>query len=335
MKVFAKTTGALPRVITDDGIEYPVFRQSNPNIIEQLRIVSFAKSNGAEALVIECMALQPILQSLCELKLIRSTHGVITNIREDHLDIMGPGETDVARAILGTTPVNSKLFTCELDYDDEFKSTCSDRGTDLIQVSGDDIDAVTDEEMGHFRYLEHRENVALALKVCGSLGIEREKALRGMMNCTTDPGALGDHRINFFGKTIHFVNDFAANDPESPELIWELSLRKHGDVDTRIMVINSRFDRPDRSKQFGTVLSRWPRADKYILIGAGSFFLVKYAIKSGIESRHFVSADGLETESIFEEILNHCGKSSLIVGVGNIKGPGMELATYFRNRSSL
>ena len=62
-----------------------------------MRIVSAAQL-GAQALVIECMALQPELHWLSERKLVRATHGVITNARADHLDVMGPTAADVARA---------------------------------------------------------------------------------------------------------------------------------------------------------------------------------------------------------------------------------------------
>src|SRR5512134_2019926 len=71
----AKTTGTLPRMILPDGSEYPVFRPSSPNIIEQVRIVSTAAAYRAQALVLECMALQPHLQSLSEFKMVRATHG--------------------------------------------------------------------------------------------------------------------------------------------------------------------------------------------------------------------------------------------------------------------
>ncbi len=116
LRTCAKTTGTLPRMIFPDGSEYPVFRPTRSNIIEQLRIVRAAAEAGAEALVIECMALQPMLQSLCELKIVQSTHGVITNVRPDHLEVMGPTVPDVARALAGTVPQGGKLFTAERKY---------------------------------------------------------------------------------------------------------------------------------------------------------------------------------------------------------------------------
>ncbi|HRZ27902.1 MAG TPA: poly-gamma-glutamate synthase PgsB [Spirochaetota bacterium] len=332
---FAKTTGTLPRIILPDGHEIPVYRPSKPNIIEQLRVVSFAARNNARALVIECMALQPYLQSLCELKLVRSTHGVITNVREDHLEIMGPEEKDVALAILGTTPVGTSLFTCERDYLPLFSQVCSDRKTGLTVVSEDEIGAISDSELSDFGYVEHPDNIALALKVCVALGVPRDKALRGMQDAGPDPGAMDDVRVDFFGKTIHFVNGFAANDPESTGQIWEMALEKHRDIGDRIMVINCRADRPDRSRQFGEHLPLWHEPDRYILVGSGSYFLLKYAIRAGANPSLFINAEGMPTEAIFEEIVNHCGERSMVMGVGNTAGPGLEIIRYFRNRSNV
>ena len=110
-----KTTGTLARMLLPDGRELPVFRPARPNISEQLRIVSTAASVGAEALVVECMALQPALQWLCEAKLIQASHGVITNARPDHLDVMGPTARDVARALAGMVPRTGRMFTAETE----------------------------------------------------------------------------------------------------------------------------------------------------------------------------------------------------------------------------
>jgi gamma-polyglutamate synthase len=333
IRTFAKTTGTLPRMIIHDGTEYPVYRQSKANIIEQVRIVAFAARNNARALVIECMAIQPYLQSLCELKLVQATHGVITNVREDHLDVMGPDERNVALALLGTVPPGRSLFTCEHDYPDEFADACRERGTALTMVTEDEVRSIGDDILKEFHYVEHRDNVALALRVCEAVGVARDIALRGMKKSAPDVGAMSDLTLEFFGRSIHFINGFAANDPESTGMIWRMALDKHTDVSSRIMVVNSRIDRPDRSRQIGEALAQWPLAERYILIGSGSYFLVRYAVKAGIDARHFINAEDLDTETIFEEILKHCTKKTLVMGVGNIAGPGLELVTYFKNRS--
>jgi poly-gamma-glutamate synthase PgsB/CapB len=335
IKVFAKTTGSQARVITDTGSEYPVYRPSSPNIIEQLRIVAFAAQNNATALVIECMALQPVLQSLAELSLIRATHGVITNARPDHLDVMGPGERDVALALLGTTPKNARLYTAERDYLTEFSQACHDRHSELLALDQAILASLTDQELADFSYLEHRENVALALQVCRDLGVPRNVALAGMQRVTPDIGAMTEYHVNFFGRQLYFVNGFAANDPESSARIWHMAWERYASTKRKIMIINTRLDRPDRSLQLGEVLPDWQPADKYLIIGSGGFILIKAAIKSGVEPARFIDAEGYSAEAIFELILEVAGKSALVMGIGNIKGEGLALIKWFKNRADI
>lgn len=335
LKTFAKTTGTLPRMIMDDGREYPIFRPAGANIIEQLRIVSLAANNDAQALIIECMAVQPRLQSLTELKFIRATHGVITNARADHLDVMGPSERDVTLALLGTVPLEGKLFTAERDYSEEFVEVCKDRRAELHVVQPGDVEAITDKDMSGFTYVEHKENVALVLKVCASLDIPRDVALRGMWRAQRDPGAMSEYEIDFFGRRILFVNGFAANDPESSERIWRMALQAHQDFHKKIIVLSARADRPDRSKQLGQAIVNWPQADRYVLMGSGVYVLFRTAVASGVDSSKFVYAEGMATSQIFEEIIGISGRSAMVMGIGNIVGPGMELVNYFRHRRTL
>ena len=335
IKTYAKTTGTLPRMIMKDGHEFPIYRPSSANIIEQLRIVSLAAHNKAEALVVECMALQPILQSLTALKFIRATHSVITNARADHLDVMGPLEEDVALSLLGTTPVGGKLFTAEWDYLDAFQFACQDRKSDLHVVEQSEIDNISDEEMTGFNCIEHKENVALSLKVCESLGVPREVALQGMWRARPDPGAMREFEIEIFGRNIIFINGFAANDPESSEQIWQMALEKYKRAKKKIIILNSRADRPDRSKQLGNALGTWTQADRYILMGTGVYLLFRKAVASGIDASKFVYAEGMNVERIFEEIMGASGKSAMIMGIGNIGGQGLELVNYFQNRTRI
>ncbi|GAG67430.1 unnamed protein product, partial [marine sediment metagenome] len=52
-KVLAKTTGALPRLILEDGAEIPIRRRGNANIIEQLKIFIEAVKRKANVLVVD------------------------------------------------------------------------------------------------------------------------------------------------------------------------------------------------------------------------------------------------------------------------------------------
>jgi poly-gamma-glutamate synthase PgsB/CapB len=330
-----KTTGTLPRMIMPDGSEYPVFRPSKANVIEQVRIVAAALEVDSEALVLECMALAPYLQWLCEDKLVRATHAVITNAREDHLDVMGPGGRDVAKALAGMTPVGGRLYTAEQQYLDVFEEVCRDRRCELVAVSAADVAAITPLDIAGFSYVEHAENIALALKVCQAVGVERNVALQGMWGAHPDPGAMTAHEMNFFGREVNFVNGFAANDPQSTEQIWRLALERYADVEKRIAIFNCRDDRPDRSRQLGTVVPTWPGADHYVLIGSGTYIFAKYAVKAGLDARKLEFAEDHPAEDIFETIVELTGRRSLAMGMANIGGIGLEVVRYFANRSNV
>ena len=292
-----------------------------------------ASREGAQAIVIECMALQPKLQSLTELMMVRSTHGVITNARADHLDVMGPGERDVALALLGSCPRGGVLFTAEPGFQADFERVCRDRGTRLVRVEPAAFEAVRDEELARFPYLEHQANVALALAIAAELGVPREVALRGMVEAVPDVGALSEHEIDFFGRRILVVNGFAANDPVSTEQIWNLTLDRHRDLERRIMVVNCRFDRPDRSRQLGEAIPGWQPAHRYVLVGSGTYVFARTAVAAGLSAGLLLPLEGADRASVFEEIIGVCGRSSLVMGVGNIGGMGLELLRHFRNRA--
>jgi poly-gamma-glutamate synthase PgsB/CapB len=335
IRTCCKTTGTLPRMILPDGTEFPVFRPARANVIEQLRIVDTAVDFEAQALVMECMALGPYLQWLTEAKMVRATHGVITNAREDHLDVMGPTERDVAKALAGMIPIGGKLFTAEREHVDLFAEVAAERGTELIAVTEDDVATITPLDLAGFLYVEHAENVALALRVCSELGIDRATAIRGMWSARPDPGAMSAHEMDFFGRQINFVNGFAANDPESTERIWRMALERYPDVERRIAIFNCREDRPDRSNQLGRIVVNWPPADHYVLIGTGIYLFARAATKAGLNPLKLTFAENQRAEEIFEIVVELSGRSSLVMGMANIGGIGLDVVRYFANRSTL
>ena len=329
VRTCAKTTGSLARMILPDARELPIYRPAGANIIEQKRIVAVAAAYEAQALVIECMALQPLLQSLCELKLVRATHGVITNARPDHLDVMGPGSLDVARALCGTMPVGSKLFTSEREHLGVLADAAKDRNSELISVAPLDDQAVLDK----FKHTEHADNVSLALAVCEDIGVSRTEALKGMWKMRPDPGAMTIKDVDFFGRNIAFVNAFAANDPVSSEQAWDLAHARYPDVTSRIAVFNLRNDRPERSVQLGKSFAHWSPADRVVLMGSGTYLFARAAAKAGLDEGTLVFVEGLSPLEVFERIISLVDDSALVMGLGNVGGGGLKLAAYFANRA--
>ena len=330
----AKTTGTLARVILPDGRELPIFRPIGPNVIEQKRVVQVAADLEADALVAECMALQPWLHWLSESKLIRATHGVITNARADHLDVMGPTEADVARTLAGMIPIKGVLYTCEQRHIEILERAAKDRDTRLVQITRDDVEAITEDNLDAFRYVEHRDNIALALRILTDLGVDRHQALIGMQAAAPDPGALTALEVDFFGRNIIFVNAFAANDPESTGNIWRQLNDTHHDVSNTVAVFNLRADRPSRTLQLANA-SFWHTANHIVLIGSGAYLFAKTAATRGVDPGRFVYAEQQGVAEIFETILGVCQRKTLVVGMANIGGQGLKLARYFENRARL
>ena len=333
-RVVAKTTGTLARVILPNERELPVYRPLGANVREQIRIVRFAATAQADVLVVECMALQPILQWLSEKMFVHATHGVITNARPDHLDVMGPTGEDVAKALAGMVPRGGVLFTAEVAHLATLAHAATDRGTRLDAVTEAEVAAVPDEDLEGFSYTEHRDNVALALRVCESLGVEREVALRGMRASRPDPGALTFHEIDFFGRDLVFVNAFAANDPVSSRQIWDLCLARYP-AHRRVALFNCRADRPDRSRQLGEALPSWAPPDRVVVVGTGTAFFGRAAGRAGFDLGSVHAVEAATAHEVFEQLIEQCGARTLIVGLGNIGGLGLELVRSFRNRARL
>ncbi len=333
IRCVAKTTGTVPRFILPNGREVPVYRPGGPNVIEQKQAVTMAAAQRAEALVVECMALQPHLQWLSESKLVRATHGVITNARPDHLDVMGPTEDDVARALAGTVPVGGVFLTAEKTHRAFFQEVCEDRGS-KFRGAEEISHPVTPADVGGFPYLEHQDNIELALSVCEEIGVDNATALRGMWRAKPDPGAMTEAQVEFFGRKIVFVNGFAANDPISTRYIWEQSLRRHRELKRRIAVFNCRSDRADRSEQLAESYAGWTQADEVVLLGTGQYIFARAAVKSGLDPTRLVFVDRTHPADIFEILLGLAETSALVMGLGNIAGSGLALAEYFANRGT-
>jgi len=330
IRTVAKTTGSAARYIHPDGAEEPVSRPGPPNIREQLAIVRRARQERAGALVLECMAIRPDFQWLCEHMIAKATVGVITNARPDHLDVMGPTVDDVAVALSGTVPDGGVLFTSEHARAATFKRQAESRGTKVHEILPE---AADDGLTDGFRYVEHLENVVLALAVCEHLGVPTATAVRGMREATPDPGALFVHRIREGGKEIEFVSAFAANDRDSTVAIWN-ALNPHSDPDRTVIVVASmRADRPDRVFQFGEIIADDLPADHYILAGGMTHPVKSIATGRGLDAAKIHDLGGKSAEEVFRKVSELTNDRAIVVGVGNIGGSGGEILSLFRERS--
>ncbi|NUN48991.1 MAG: poly-gamma-glutamate synthase PgsB [Candidatus Brocadiae bacterium] len=332
-RTFAKTTGTDARMIFPDGREEHIPRPGRPNIIEQLGVFRRAVEERCAAIVIECMALHPQIQWLAEHRIVRSTVGVITNVRADHLDVMGPAVTDVARFLCNTCPPAGRLFTAEQEHLAVLRAEAARLRTEVVATAETEVTA---EEMAGFSYVEHRENVALALRVALACGVARGTALGGMRACTPDPGALRVHRVDHYGRRIEFANAFAANDRDSTLRIFRLL--GVGAVPGRrsVVIFNSRGDRIQRAEQFADMIAHdMPDIDSVVLTGDLTGAVLSRALRHGADPARIVDLGDLSPEQVslvFESVLEAAPERTLVVGVGNIGGLGHAIVHYFENR---
>jgi poly-gamma-glutamate synthase PgsB/CapB len=331
IQTIAKVTGTYPRLILENGCEVAIYRKAGANIIEQLSIIKFASTRKAQAIVMECMAVQPQYQWITETKMLHSTISVITNVRLDHIDVMGYTLPEITEALGNTIPRNQYLFTAEMLMFNNLKEVSEKRNT-MIHLA-DDL-SVTEEEMKGFTYIEHKENVALALAISEHLGIDRKVALNGMCKAIPDAGALKLSRVNVFQKKINFFNAFAANDPQSTLMIWEKIKQEIGLHGVKIILLNTRQDRLDRAKQLtgliGSELN--DEFDYLILIGQSSEVVEELAVASGVKRNKIVNLGWTEPEAIFEAVLAYTSDQSTVVAIGNMGGMGGKVSDFFENR---
>lgn len=301
LRVFTKTTGNLPTYINVSGEERPIKRLGRANIREQLKMISLATAENADALILECMAVNPKLQLFSERSMLKSTIGVITNVRYDHILEMGESLPLIAESLSNTIPKDGLLFTADVAFAPYFKEKASALGTKLILSSPSSL---ADPRM---------ENAALAADVCKAvLGVRPEP----MHLLKLEKGDYGAFKVywlkNSAGEEISFLNLFAVNDPVSALNMLNSTLPDNAQL---IYIFNTRLDRPDRTALFAEHFFPHAPRGEIRIIGEAKWLAKRLLQKSGFASTVFIS---------WQKALNVTGKAWL-AGLCNMKDPGIKI----------
>ena len=311
LRVFCKTTGTLPMIIDTGGVEKPLRRRGPANIGEQRCILRRAAQEGAQVLVIECMALDPYLQWFSQHRMLRADVGVITNVRMDHRAEMGNTLEDICRALCTTIPEKGRIFTADSAFFPQIQAAARQRGSEAI------LALPQGEEKALFP-----ENEALALAVCQALGVGREAALSGMAGYKPDPFSLSIHR--FPGGAI-FVNALSVNDPQSTELALERVVQRQGLGNRRlILLLNNRQDRGYRTRDLLELAKKLTPAEVWLLGGAQAY--ARRVLRA-----LYVPIRCFKTQA--ELPLGSLGEQDLIFAAGNIAGDGIALMERVRKEA--
>ncbi len=315
LKVLAKTTGTTPRVINEFGKDKVIHRLRSASIGEQVKLMRSFSYKKPDAIVMECMAVNPQYQWVSEHKIVQSTLSVITNVRADHLDEMGTTNSEIAYSLSNTIPYNSACITSEKDQYPVLEKISKIRQTKISQSDINDIDK---KYLQEFPFLEHPENLSLALRVCENLGVDRKVALNGMKKTIPDPGALFIFKLSYKNNCNNFISGFAANDPESTKMVWDLIDQRFDGK--KCVFLNTRDDRRYRTLQLLDLVLKDIRPDMFIIRADNiSNLLPKYDVND-IELKQFSMS--ATVDDVVDKIINL--NSFNVLGIGNIVGWGEE-----------
>jgi poly-gamma-glutamate synthase PgsB/CapB len=334
VRAWGKVTGTEPNIIDEGGREIGIKRMNGASLSEQRTIFSLAAQAQVEAIVIECMAVQAQYQQVAEDSFVRSTIGVITNVRADHLEVYGDSYEGVAAALANTIPYNGVLFTTPGPAVAMFERVARARGSRVVAVSEDEV---AESALDSFTYYEHRENVAVALRVCSELGVAADVALASMATSRPDPGVLRVFQAEREGALLHVINALAANDPDSTIYLHDKLIAGRWDCPL-VLFVNTRRDRPLRSIQLGELLAKIP-ADRYVVSGNDVRSVLRAAQDSGVARAKIIDCAHQKPEELVNRLFETGAPEAVIFAIGNTAAGGLEtidaLGAYERHPGGL
>ncbi|MDX2342717.1 MAG: poly-gamma-glutamate synthase PgsB [Acidimicrobiia bacterium] len=316
-----KSTGSFAAVITPSGEDYPLHRNGSPTILEQINVVRDWVTPYVDAIVIECMAINPRYQKVSEERIIQSTIGIITNVREDHQDVLGETLPEIARSLMSSCPNNGILVTAEQDPEllDIMFSEARKRGTSLIVA---DPTKVRPEEVAAFDFISFEENIAIVLAIAELLDIPRHVAMAGMVKAPADPGVLRIERYQVAGKNLTWANLFAVNDRESMVAAAEKLRPYIGETTTTVGILNNRTDRQRRAIQFADIAVNDLSFDRLVTFGAYEDLVSNIVLRNGYPQGHLINLGEQRNptiDTIIEEAVSKMPTDDvLLVGFVNI-----------------
>ncbi len=326
-----KTTGSEPRLLgfnRGPGGEITSFetalarRPEGPNINEVRRLVKEAAARGAEALVAECMAVEPSYQEALSRHFLRANVTVIVNVLPDHLDVL-PTLEAAAASFARTIPEKGLLVTVPGDFLPYFKKAARRRQAELLVA---DTAELPRGYTARFPYLVFPETLALALTTAMALGIKKETALRGMLKARPDPGVLLLQRISSAAGLPAagvLIKAFAANDSASTLKIWN-HFREKGLVNERTVVLmNCRGDRVERSGEFARNALPFMPADSLWVMGEVTGPVLARARQ--LPYREVLDLGGLCAAEVRRRLRERCSGGTVFFGAGNYGGLAREL----------
>jgi len=333
MSVLAKTTGSRAALILPDGSERELRRRGLPSVLEQKRVVRTAARLKAKILITEMMSIREECLFAESRRLIRPGLLVLTNVRLDHLDLMGRSREEIAACLASAFPVQGTVIFLEEECLSIFERKGRALGTRLILARKNAMRNM--DRTAALPYEESEANVRLALEAIRELGIGEETALRGMAKAAPDFGALRiwDVPGTESGPAVSFVSAFATNDPGSSREALDRVMGKPS-FSGRMFIglLNLRDDRGDRTLQWAEALEAgvFDRLARVAVIGGQAWAFGRRLKKWGgwPEGRLVVFKERTPA-AVSEGLLRLADGPAVVIGLGNIGGLGKGIVEHW------
>ena len=315
---FGKTTGSAARILQPNGQDADVGRKGFANVNEQVRMINEFGRQHAEAVVVECMAINPVYAKWLEDRVVKSHLGVITNVRYDHSEYMGETLEKIAGSLAHTIPRKGIVITAEREANlvKILAEEAKKKETKLIVAKNG---LVSDDDLIGFSHFAIEANVAIGFCVADLIGLNRERALGAMQNAANDPGAFRIERLNHRHNEVVWANLFAVNDRESFINLCGILFKQYP-THKKVVILNNRLDRPARVRLF-TEISIDLGFDQIVTFGDYEAEVSAVAAKQHDiiqnlgNSTAYSEADG---GALLDQILGPNSKSSNILLIGTV-----------------
>lgn len=318
----AKTTGTYACVIDPSAEEHPIQRTGPANIAEQYSFIRNWVDADVDGLVVECMAVKPKYQKICQDTILRSPISVITNVRLDHQEDLGDTLEEIAVSLCNTVPQNGVLVTGERKPElvAIMRREAEKRGSRFIVAEETELSRSLVKK---FSYQQFEENVAVALAVADVMGLSQHDAIKGMLQAQPDPGTTAVEQIpTHHVDTFTWVPMFAINDWESTIKVFRTVSEDFTEDCSRVVILNNRSDRTDRAQLFidlvTTELSQ--EIDRVVLMGDLQEVVEQQLAKSDFAGDVITTADVEATngQALMERIVDGIEGDVAVFGMVNI-----------------
>lgn len=299
VEVLAKTTGGTPRLYFADGSQAVLKRRGPARVQEQLRLIRLARRKKCKALCLEGMAVAPELQQL-ESRIVRPHIYVLSNIRDDHREQLGPTRDEQAQWMCRAIPENCTIVTSESRYLELIRKQAAEKKSRVVFLKPGSTYAETNRRLAE----QVCDLAGYKSKLVAQTGTDEDRFIK--TNSLTFVDAFDINDIDSLKTFLHEIKTHLAHDK-----LWNV-------------ILNTRADRPERSRQFAQWLAAEPfKIGNLLLCGSHIPYTRRQLLKLKVGAGKIQRLTS--SKKIIEVLKQSQPEGQVVIGLGNIAGMGQQI----------